>query len=107
MKQKIKILQLACIIIIAGLLLTGCKKTQYDLKTTSDVNITGFVNSRLDSFSLFKEILEVTGSASFLDAYGAYTCFVVTDEGVKRWMESVGVSSIASVDVNTLKNLVR
>ncbi|MGC4232900.1 MAG: fasciclin domain-containing protein [Niabella sp.] len=107
MKQQIRNLQLACIIVIAGLLVTGCKKMQYDVKTTTDVNITGFISERLDSFSLFKEILDVTGTASFLDAYGAYTCFVVTNDGVKHWMDSVGVASIAAADVNTLKNLVR
>ncbi|MGE9313863.1 fasciclin domain-containing protein [Niabella sp. CJ426] len=107
MKLQIKIMQLAVIVAITGLLVTGCKKTQYDLKTTSDVNITGYLNTRLDSFSLFKEILDVTGTAAYLDAYGAYTCFVVTNAGVKRWMDSNGVPSIAAADVSTLKNLVR
>lgn len=107
MKKQIIFWMLACIIVVTGMLAIGCKKTQYELSTTSDVNITGFINERLDSFSLFKEILDVTGTSSFLDAYGAYTCFVVTNDGVKHWMDSVGVSSIAAADVNTLKSLVR
>ncbi len=107
MKQQISILQLAGVIAIASLLFTACKKTQYDLATTTDRNITGYLSERPDSFSLFKEILDVTGSAAYLDAYGAYTFFAVTNDGVKRWMESNGVTSVASADVNTLKNLVR
>lgn len=107
MKQQMRMLQLVGIIAIAGLLLTACKKTQYDLATTADKNITSYLSERPDSFSLFREILDVTGSAAYLDAYGAYTFFAVTNDGVKQWMESVGVSSIASADVNTLKNLVR
>lgn len=107
MKQQIRILQLAGVIAIASLLFTACKKTQYDLATTTDRNITGYLKERPDSFSLFKEILDVTGSAAYLDAYGAYTFFAVTNDGVKRWMDSTGISSIASADINTLKNLVR
>ncbi|MCH5717986.1 hypothetical protein [Niabella hibiscisoli] len=103
MKQYIRLLQLVGIIAIAGLLLTACKKTQYDLATTADRNITGYLSERPDSFSLFKEILDVTGSAAYLDAYGAYTFFAVTNDGVKRWMDSTGISSIAAADVNVLK----
>ncbi|WP_346238717.1 fasciclin domain-containing protein [Niabella insulamsoli] len=107
MKKKLLIVHFAAFFALACWMLFGCKKPDYNVSTTDDVNITGFIDARLDSFSLFKEVLEVTGSASFLNAYGAYTCFVVTNDGVQRWMDSVGVSSIAAADVNMLKNLVR
>lgn len=106
-KLRFKISLLTVGTAMAFILFVGCKKTEYPLATTEDVNITGYLEARPDSFSLFREILEVTGSASFLDTYGAYTCFAVTNNGVKRWMDSVGVSSIATADVATLKNLVR
>jgi uncharacterized surface protein with fasciclin (FAS1) repeats len=107
MKKRILIVQVLMLTALFTLLLTACKKTQYDLATTTDKNITGYLSERPDSFSLFKEILDVTGSAAYLNAYGAYTFFAVTNEGVKKWMDSVGVSSIAAADVNTLKSLVR
>ncbi len=107
MKKKIILLQLLLIAVIAVAMMAGCKKNKYTLSTTEDVNITGFIDKSPDSFSLFREILEVTGSSSFLNAYGDYTCFVVTNQGVKRWMDSVGVTSIPAANLNTLKDLVR
>jgi len=106
--MKKYILLFALFLLLAGLLTgTGCKKAEYNIATTQDVNITGYLQARPDSFSLFKEILDITGSSSFLNTYGAYTSFVVTNDGVKKWMDSVGISTLAAADVNTLKNLVR
>ncbi|MFV0606237.1 MAG: fasciclin domain-containing protein [Niabella sp.] len=106
-KSQFRIVQIGSIFVISVLLFLSCKKTHYALKTTTDVNITTYINERPDSFSLFKEILDITGTASYLDAYGSYTCFLVTNDGVQHWMDSVGVSTIAAADVNVLKNLVK
>ncbi|MGN7787563.1 fasciclin domain-containing protein [Niabella sp. 22666] len=107
MKKQTSILRLISIILMTGLVLAACKKTEYELATSTDRNISSYLSERPDSFSLFKEILDITGSSAYLDAYGAYTFFAVTNDGVKHWMDSVGVSSLAAADVNTLKNLVR
>ncbi|HTG56314.1 MAG TPA: fasciclin domain-containing protein, partial [Niabella sp.] len=107
MKKYNIILQFSLVLSLISLWLTNCKKTDYPSATTTEVNITGLLDAQPDSFSLFREILEVTGTASFLNAYGAYTAFIVTNQGVQRWMDSTGVSSIGSADVNHLKNLVR
>lgn len=107
MNNKIKTLQLIILVTVVVVTVISCKKTQYDLATTTDRNITGFISERPDTFSLFKEILDLTGTASFLDAYGAYTIFAVTNDGVQKWMQSAGVASLASADINVLKNLVR
>ncbi|MFT4061242.1 MAG: fasciclin domain-containing protein [Edaphocola sp.] len=100
--HKIVIAALLAIVVFAG-----CSKPNYKQTTTTDVNITGYLDEHPDTFSLFREILEVTGTAGYLNAYGAYTCFAVTNDGVKQWMSEAGVTSIASADVETLKDLVR
>lgn len=107
MKKNRFMFQIVSVLIAYLLIVTSCSKYQYNEMTSADVNITGYLDRSPDSFSLFREIIDLTGTASFLNAYGAYTCFVVTNDGVKFWMDSVGIKSLAEADINTLKNLVR
>lgn len=85
----------------------GCRKLEVVETTTSDVNIVGYLDKNLDSFSLFKQILEKTGTASFLNAYGSYTCFAPTNNGVKTYLKNIGASSVETADMATLKDMVR
>ncbi len=102
-------------VLIAGLVFislmylvnAGCRKLEVVEKTTSDVNIVGYLDKNLDSFSLFKQILEKTGTASFLNAYGSYTCFAPTNSGVKTYLKNLGASSVETADMATLKDMVR
>jgi uncharacterized surface protein with fasciclin (FAS1) repeats len=102
-------------VLIAGLVFislmylvnAGCRKLEVVEKTTSDVNIVGYLDKNLDSFSLFKQILEKTGTASFLNAYGSYTCFAPTNNGVKTYLKNIGASSVETADMATLKDMVR
>lgn len=106
MKQSLKIL---CGIALAlGIAwLGGCKKIKIDESTTDDVNIVGYLDKNLDSFSLFRQILERTETAPFLNAYGAYTCFAPTNSGVEKYLTQIGASSVETADLNTLKDMVR
>lgn len=85
----------------------SCRKTAIVETTTSDVNIVGYFDQNPDSFSLFRQILERTDNASFLNAYGAYTCFAPTNSGVRRYLTNIGASSVEAADLNTLKDMVR
>jgi hypothetical protein len=49
----------------------GCRKLKIEEATTDDVNIVGYLDKNLDSFSLFRQILDRTGNSAFLNAYGA------------------------------------
>ena len=62
-------------IVTCAFLIPACKKPDLVINTTEDVNIVGYLEKYPDSFSLFKQILDRTGNSSFLNAYGAYTCF--------------------------------
>jgi uncharacterized surface protein with fasciclin (FAS1) repeats len=90
----------------AGIVLS-CKKTELKMSTTSDVNIVGYLDKYPDSFSLFRQILERTEYASFLNAYGSYTCFAPTNSGVKTWLTKINAASVDAADLNTLKDMVR
>ncbi|TWI85632.1 putative surface protein with fasciclin (FAS1) repeats [Lacibacter cauensis] len=107
MKRNI-VLALGSVAIIALLMSApGCRKIKIEESTTGDVNIVGYLDKNLDSFSLFRQILERTGNAAFLNAYGAYTCFAPTNSGVKTYLAGLGAASVDAADLNTLKDMVR
>lgn len=103
MKNMIRI-PLMVLALIATL--TACKRQIIKLETTDDVNIVGFLRNNPDSFSQFVQILERTGISSYLNAYGAYTCFAPTNSGVSKWLAASG-KTIESMDVEVLKDMVR
>jgi uncharacterized surface protein with fasciclin (FAS1) repeats len=87
--------------------LESCRKTEIVESTTADVNIVGYLDKRLDSFSLFRQILDRTETSAFLNAYGAYTCFAPTNSGVRNYLAKLGVTTVEAADLNTLKDMVR
>ncbi len=89
------------------LVFESCRKQDYQLATTDDVNITGYLIKNIDSFSLFKQILDRTETAAFLNAYGTYTCFAVTNSGVQKYLSDAGIASVEAANVDLLKDLVR
>lgn len=107
MNNKDLLQLLVCGLMIAAIAFFGCKKTDYSPGTTSDVNITGYLEKYSDSFSLFKQILDRTETSDFLNAYGAYTCFAPTNSGVKTWLAKIGAASVEAADLNKLKDMVK
>ena len=87
--HKKSILYSALFLCISAGIVLSCKKTELKMSTTSDVNIVGYLDKYPDSFSLFRQILERTEYASFLNAYGSYTCFAPTNSGVKTWLTKI------------------
>lgn len=87
--------------------LAACKKQDVVYNTSSDVNITGYLDNHPEQFSEFRKILDRTGTASFLNAYGAYTLFLPNNDAVKAYLQQVGKSSVEDVNLETLKGLVR
>jgi uncharacterized surface protein with fasciclin (FAS1) repeats len=107
MKRNI-VLAMGLIVVFAMMFSApGCRKLKIEEGTTDDVNIVGYLDKNIDSFSLFRQILDKTGNAAFLNAYGAYTCFAPTNSGVKTYLTSIGAASVDAADMNTLKDMVR
>jgi uncharacterized surface protein with fasciclin (FAS1) repeats len=84
----------ALLIIGAGLLFIvyspGCKKIEYVTSTTSDLNIYSYLKADPGKYSSITKIVEKSGYAGFLDAYGSYTMFVPTDSAVSIYLTEVG-----------------
>jgi uncharacterized surface protein with fasciclin (FAS1) repeats len=105
--KKIKLLSVLLLSGYIAVHLPACKKIDIRETTTEDVNIVGYLDKRPDSFSLFRQILERTGTASFLNAYGSYTCFAPTNTGVKTYLQKIGAATVEAADINILKDMVR
>jgi len=85
----------------------GCNREALVYNTTSDTNITSYLEKYPESFSEFVKILELTGNASYLNAYGAYTLFAPNNDAIKIYLKDKGKTSVDQIDLAELKNLVR
>lgn len=85
----------------------SCKKLSIVSSTTDAVNIVGYMDEHPDSFSLFRQMLSITGYEGFLSAYGHYTLFLPTNSAVKSYLKKEGKDSLPQFSVDTLKDLVK
>ncbi len=106
-KSLSKLLLVFTSVVLLLVMMTGCKKLVIKETTTDDVNIVGYLDKNLDSFSLFRQILERTETAAYLNAYGAYTCFAPTNSGIRAYLPKIGATSVETADVAVLKDMVR
>lgn len=86
--------------------LNGCKQNHLTLTTTSTVNMYSYLQQNPNSFSLFQQIVDKAGYASFLNTYGTYTLFAPTNDGVNAYLKKTGKASVDAIDVATAKSLV-
>lgn len=105
--MKKKFAQSCAVITLLVISLWACRKQDLVIRTNTELNITGYIDSKPDDFSAFRKILSLTGTAGYLDAYGAYTLFLPNNAAVDSYLKSVGKTKVEDVDVNTLKDLVR
>jgi uncharacterized surface protein with fasciclin (FAS1) repeats len=85
----------------------GCKKEASFFDTIGEPNMTGYLDKYPEKFSEWKKVLELTGNASFLNAYGAYTMFAPTNDAIKIYLQEKNVTSVDQLDLAELKNMVR
>ena len=78
---------------IAGSLLMlhlgSCKKVSIVESTTTDVNIYDYLKKNPDKYSSFVKIIDKSGYAGFLNAYGSYTVFAPTNDAVALYLTDV------------------
>jgi uncharacterized surface protein with fasciclin (FAS1) repeats len=85
----------------------GCNDPSIDMSTTDEVVITGYLKNNDDQFSEFLKILDQSGTAGFLGAYGTYTVFAPTNEAVADYLQNHGVSTVEDLEPVALKDFVR
>ena len=94
----------------AGFLVLGlfaCKKQQFDLLTTTDVNIVDYLRKSPDQYSELVKALDKTNISPFLNAYGTYTLFAPTNDAFKLYLKEIGKTSVDDVDETVLRDLLR
>ncbi len=88
---------------IVGLLIifyTGsCKKIQFVEGTTTDLNIYGYLKANPEKYASITAIVDKSGYAGFLNAYGSYTMFVPTDEAVKTYLTGINKTLSALTEI--------
>ncbi len=85
---------------------SSCKKVIYPIvPINTGLNITQYFETNPTQFSLFDQILEKTGYAGFLGAYGAYTVFAPNNDAINLYLKGMGKTSIADVNIDTLKQM--
>jgi len=98
-------------LLIAGLVLllfaVSCKKESLVYNTSTNTNITSYLDKYPEKFSEFRKILTRTENADFLQAYGKYTLFLPNNDAVKSYVKQVGKNSVDDIDVTALKDLVK
>lgn len=95
-------------IIFLGLILfTDCAKEDFVIATTDDVLMGAYFEEEYELFSSFHEMLLKSGTLSFLNAYGTYTCFAPTNDAIHEYLESQQKSSLDDFTLEELKDLVR
>ena len=107
MKKFIKSITLIAVSMICFTYFNSCKKIQIDSLTTSDLNIYPYLVSNQSQFSEWAKIVDKSGYAGFLTAYGSYTMFAPTNEAVKLYLTEVSKSSVDNFTVAEAKDIVK
>lgn len=85
---------------------SGCHKTKIETATTSDLNIYPYLTSNLSQFSEWAKIIDKSGYAGYLTAYGSYTLFAPTNEAVKLYLTEISKPSVGDLTEAEAKDIV-
>ncbi|AHF15130.1 fasciclin domain-containing protein [Niabella soli] len=98
-------------VLVAGVFalsyMVSCKKIDIVTATTTDVNIYDYLVKNGDQYSEFAKMLQKAGYSNFLNAYGAYTVFAPTNDGVKAFLQEKGKASIDAFSEQELQDIVK
>jgi uncharacterized surface protein with fasciclin (FAS1) repeats len=106
MKKIASGITVIAISMMAFLNFSSCKKTEIDIYTTSDLNIYPYLQSKSE-FSEWVKIIDKSGYAGFLTAYGSYTMFAPNNDAVKLYLTEVGKTSVDLFTEAEAKNIVK
>ena len=101
MKRNVKQgVLIVVIVFFAAVIVESCS---YDYEkepyySTDELNISDVLEKNPEDFSIFVEMLHVTGFYTSLNSYGSYTCFVPVNEVLRPYLQTRwGVSSVADM----------
>ncbi len=85
----------------------GCRKIDVETSTTSVLNIYPYVKNNATQFSDWAKIIDKSGFAGFLTAYGGYTMFAPTNDAIKLYLKDVNKNSVDDFSEAEAKDLVK
>jgi uncharacterized surface protein with fasciclin (FAS1) repeats len=87
--------------------IVGCVKETIKHTTSDTVNITQYFENNSDQFSQLVKILNISGTASYLKAYGSYTFFAPTNAAINQYLKDLNKSTVEDVSAADWKDFVR
>jgi len=94
MKQNVNRILIIVISVIFLAYGIGCHKVKIVTTTTSDLNIYPYLQANPTEFSEWTKIVEKSGYAGFLTAYGSYTMFAPTNDAVHLYLTEVNKPNV-------------
>src|SRR6476469_7151212 len=94
MKQKVNRILVIAVSMICLAYAIGCHKVKIVTATTSDLNIYPYLQNNPSQFSEWAKIVDKSGYAGFLTAYGSYTMFAPTNDAVRLYLTDVNKPSV-------------
>jgi len=101
---KNKIFAIIGLAIICSCIIYSCDPYEISYETTADQLMGEYIETSEDC-SIFYELAETTGNASFIKAYGTYTCFVPTNSAFETYFTENGKTSLSDFSSDELQNL--
>lgn len=97
----------AMLLVVFAWCLQACKKDSIISNTSNMVNMTNYFKQHPEDFSELSKVLEVSETASFLNAYGAYTFFAPDNNAVKAYLKDHNKSTVEEVSAEEWKDFVK
>ncbi|TKB96253.1 fasciclin domain-containing protein [Pedobacter cryophilus] len=86
---------------------SACRKSTLVYSVSNRPNITRFLQEHPDEFSELSKVLNLSGTASFLDAYGSYTLFAPNNTAIKAYLQTKGKTTVEEISGDEWKSFVR
>ena len=106
MKRNIKLAILG-IISLSLCIHFSCRKDSLVKGVSNVVNMTQYLSEHPDNFSELTKILKISGTASFLNAYGSYTLFAPTNVAVQAYLKEKGKANVEAIGEEEWKSFIR
>lgn len=87
--------------------LWSCRKDSLVRTVSNEVNMTKYLSNNPEQFSELSKILKLSGTASFLNAFGSYTLFAPTNDAIKAYLLEQGKTSVEDISSDDWKSFVR
>src|SRR5882672_4360520 len=106
MKKNISGITVIAVSILCLAWISSCHKVKIVTATTSDLNIYPYLQNNPSQFSEWAKIVDKSGYAGFLTAYGSYTMFAPKNDAVDLYLTDVNKSSVDAFTQAEAKDIV-